>query len=112
MSRGGYRPGAGRPKGAKTLKLDKATGAAASGAGRDPLEYLLGVVGDDSADPDLRVRCAVAALPYTSPKAGANSKAKRRLDAETAEIGTEWDALLNDIPEKYRPRRVRPFGSD
>jgi hypothetical protein len=112
MSRGGYRAGAGRPKGAKTLKLDKAIGAAAGGAGCDPLEYLLGVVGDGSADPELRIRCAVAALPYTSPKADANSKAKRRIEAEKAEIDSGWDALLNDIPEKYRPRRVRPFGSD
>ena len=113
MTRGGYRPGAGRPKGAKTLKLDQAGGAAAEGISRDPLQYLLGVVGDESADPELRIRCAVAALPYTSPKAEAGGKrAKMQRDAATAERGTEWDALLNDIPARYQPRRVKPFGSD
>lgn len=107
MSRGGYRPGAGRPKGSRTLK-----GGTVNAEGGTPLEFLLGVVEDEAADVELRVRCAVAALPYCHPKAEAGGKrARQRLDAETAEVGTEWDALLNDLPEKYRHRRVRPFDS-
>lgn len=107
MSRGGYRPGAGRPKGSKTLK-----GTTMAAEGASPLAFLLGVVEDEAADVELRVRCAVAALPYCHPKAEAGGKrARAQLAAETAEIGTEWDELLS-LPEKYRPRRVRPFGSE
>lgn len=66
-TRGGYRPGAGRPKGARTKKTQeqiefvKATGAT-------PLEYLLSVMRDEQREPELRIDAAKAAAPYVHPK--------------------------------------------
>ena len=80
MPRGGYRPGAGRPKGSKTAsKLAKVIGsdpgaaeveALARKAGLSPLEYMLAVMRDETEDPDRRLRMAIAAAPFVHPKAG------------------------------------------
>lgn len=62
MPRGGARPGAGRPKGAK----NKATllREAAVKFGIVPLDYLLSVMVDESQPDELRLAAAKAALPY------------------------------------------------
>lgn len=71
MARGGYRPGAGRPKGAKTIKdlpLAKVT------VGMSPLEYMLSVMNDSEADSSRRDRMAQAAAPFVHARAGEGTK--------------------------------------
>ena len=86
MPRGGYRPAAGRPKGAKSPKLTtpiidpmninlgkcaRSTELAeAKARGRMPLEYLLAVMNDCTADEYRRDRMTIAAAPYVHARAG------------------------------------------
>lgn len=104
MARGGYRAGAGRPKGSKTkfprnntlvlpqhLERRSAPGT--------PLEYLLEIMQDSAADVARRDRAAIAALPYTHPRisdARLGQKALAQGAAVAAEEGTEWERLLRN----------------
>ena len=72
MSRGGKRPGAGRPKGA-VAKMSAAAIAQAKSTGELPHEFLLRVVRGECIDdlvPTLeqRISAAVSAAPYFAPK--------------------------------------------
>jgi hypothetical protein len=65
--RGGKRFGAGRPRGAP----NKATAewrAAIAASGLTPLEHMLSVMRDESADPHERMEAAKSAAPYIHPK--------------------------------------------
>lgn len=64
---GGKRPGAGRPKGAKTLITEEAIRNA--GAGETPLEYMLRVMRDTAVGEDRRDKMAIGAAPYMHAKA-------------------------------------------
>jgi hypothetical protein len=67
MARGGSRPGAGRPPGARDkLALDAAEAAEAEGI--MPREFLLGLVRDVTQPLDIRMEAAKAAAPYYHPK--------------------------------------------
>jgi len=95
--RGGYRAGAGRPRGSKTVKMPAPTSTEAGSM--TPLEYLSRVLNDPSADEARRDRAAIALLPYTVPKpASIGAKAAREAEAMDAERGTSWDDLLNPAP--------------
>lgn len=107
MPRGGARPGAGRPR--KPVPVEQvATGKPAAPpavrvkAGQmTPLEYMLGVINDASADESRRDRMAQAAAPYVHPKAEAQAqgkKAQREAEARVAERGTDWESLLTAAP--------------
>lgn len=99
MAKGGYRPNAGRPKGAKnkaTIGLprdirnttDIATAAHKSGL--SPLDYMLSVMRDDTIDGNRRDRMAVAAAPFVHSKAEAadgGKKAQKQASAEKAANG-------------------------
>ena len=97
MARGGYRPGAGRPRKdrSETTKkieavakaLPEAEKAPESGASEDisPLDYLLSVVRDEAATKADRFRAAVAAAPYVHAKPEAVAKGKKEQKAEEAE---------------------------
>ena len=63
MLRGGYRPCAGRPKGA-TMRLDVEVRRAAHKIGCAPLEYMLAVMNDPTVDPNRRDRMALGAIRY------------------------------------------------
>ena len=63
---GGARPGAGRPKGAKTRITEEALKKA--GEGETPLEYMLRVMRDDKENPTRRDEMALAAAPYMHAK--------------------------------------------
>lgn len=72
MSHGGARPGAGRKPGtinrfSKDL-LDKATQS-----GQLPVDYMLGVMRDESLDTRLRIDAAKAAAPYVHQRLSAIS---------------------------------------
>ena len=47
-------------------------------AGKDPLEFLLAVMDDESADPKLRVHAAVVAAQYVHAKKGDSGKKDER----------------------------------
>lgn len=66
-SKGGYRPGAGRKKGAPNIRT-QATQAAVEGSGITPLEYMLQVMRDPSTEPKDKLNAAVAAAPYVHAK--------------------------------------------
>lgn len=92
MTRGGFRAGAGRPRGSRTVKMPTTSTEA---AGMTPRDYLLRVLNDPSADEARRDRAAIALLPYTVPKpAPLGAKAQREADAMDAEAGTVWERLL------------------
>lgn len=100
MARGGYRPGAGRPRNAGDGKTASKVSAAAKAAvvsaddvvavpaGQvSPLEYLLGVVNDLDAEAADRMRAAVAAAPYVHARASdiIAAKGKKEQQQEAAE---------------------------
>lgn len=79
MPAGGYRPGAGRPKGSKSSKTAERL-AAIEASGDTPLGYLLTVMRDDAQDKAVRLDAAKAAAPYVHPKL-ANVEATLRGDS-------------------------------
>lgn len=87
MARGGFRPGAGRPKSAARASVDvpKDIRAAAREARMSPLEYMLAVLNDDSADEQRRDRMAIAAAPYVHARAEAVAGGKKAQRQERAE---------------------------
>lgn len=99
MARGGFRPGAGRPKGSAKAKAPK--GEAESQpqikdcVSRTPLEYMLWVMNNASIDEQRRDRMAIAAAPFVHARAGyAGKKEDEKELAKTAANGTEWAGLL------------------
>jgi phage terminase small subunit len=68
MSRGGYRPGAGRPKGSGKQVREPAFPAdvkrAAKQAGLTPLEYALQIMSDPDVEPERRDRMCFLAMPF------------------------------------------------
>jgi hypothetical protein len=91
MPRGGYRPGAGRPKGSKTAKAEVIAKApadvkkAARKSGMDPLTYMLSVMNDDGADEARRDRMAIAAAPFVHAKAADAAPGKKEQRQQAAE---------------------------
>ena len=92
MARGGYRPGAGRPVGtvkearaakkpaAKQRKEEK-EGVSTPILSKTPLEYMLDIVNDATADEARRDRLAIAAAPFVHARAGEGGKKDERLSA-------------------------------
>lgn len=114
MARGGYRPGAGRPKGAKSSKAKPKTAPQTKSVpkgkskkrsqrkDKSPLEYMLRVMNDPAADPSRRDRMAIAAAPFLHAR-GAEGAIKRspgkKEEAAIAAIGaaenTGWKGLVH-----------------
>ena len=88
MPRGGFRVGAGRPKGSKgkTTKT-KTIPITRDGETITPLEFMLRVLNDPNADKELRAKMAIAAAPYVHPKAGEGKKNDRADRAKKAGAG-------------------------
>jgi hypothetical protein len=70
MSRGGPREGAGRPAGIAN-KASIARQAEVAASGITPLDYLLQIMRDETAERDERRDAAKAAAPYVHPKLAA-----------------------------------------
>lgn len=70
MTRGGKRPGAGRPKGSPN-KATAARQAEIAASGLTPLDYMLGILRDEEADQAQRFEAAKAAAPYVHPRLAA-----------------------------------------
>lgn len=100
MAQGGYRPGAGRPKGSKNKRqhLLKEGVRVAAQYGVAPLDYLLSVMCDTDQPIEVRMFAAKAALPYCTPRMAAVPAAEDN-GALTHE---EWVRLLakqcSDLP--------------
>lgn len=99
MSRGGYRPGAGRPKGSKnrskgpvkTPRMRQVTpGMPGHGNGNlSPLDYMLAVMRNSEVDDARRDRMAVAAAPFVHARkdAGTGKKEEQERQAGVAAQG-------------------------
>lgn len=90
MARGGYRPGAGRPRKeagkAPTMANDEsAHKPRKSFGGKTPLEYMLSVMNDPVAEDARRDRMAMAAAPYIHGKAADAAPGKKEQRQEAAE---------------------------
>lgn len=86
MARGGYRPGAGRPKSA-SVKTEVEARREGEKANMAPLDYMLSVMNDSAADEARRDKMAIAAAPYVHAKAEdakAGKKAERQANADSA----------------------------
>lgn len=70
MPVGGKREGAGRPKGGRNAKLGLDAQKLAS-EGITPLDFLLGLLRDESQDHAVRVDAAKSAAPYIHPRLSA-----------------------------------------
>ena len=71
--KGGYRPGAGRPKGSRNKKRTETISdifAAAMAEDMTPLEYMLRVMNDPKCPIDRRDRMAIAAAPFCHTRKG------------------------------------------
>lgn len=126
MPRGGYRPGAGRPKKGSPPRARPAVVAKAKPepivddpnrdetleeARRLPLAYMLDVMNDPRTDAVRRDRMAIAAAPFMHSKIltarnqaqfdkppAPGKKAQANADAVTAQAGTDWESLLTTGP--------------
>lgn len=88
MPRGGYRPGAGRPKGggkkaaaapvAATPGVPRDIAEEAAAEGLSPLDYMLKVMNDANAEDARRDRMAIAAAPFVHGKPGEGGKKEQR----------------------------------
>jgi len=91
MAKGGYRPGAGRPKGSRTKSKKKADAdipVAAAMENMTPLDYMLKIMRDPNEDQDRRCRMAIAAAPFCHARKGEGSgKEDRAKRARTAGTG-------------------------
>jgi hypothetical protein len=100
MPSGGYRPGAGRPKGGKNApKAGKVVKANIEPKVIDltgqltPLEFMLQIIQNPEADTLRRDRMAIAAAPYCHPRVSDQRVSKKDITeatAKTAGDGTEW----------------------
>ncbi len=82
MARGGYRPGAGRPKGSGKKAAEPDAASVPAGDAQTPLQYMLQVMRDPQADQLRRDRMAIASAPFIhARKAEAGTK---RDDADVA----------------------------
>jgi phage terminase small subunit len=86
--KGGYRPGAGRPKGAKnrpkTLETKAGNQSDIPTENLTPLEYLLRVMRDPHADLERRARAAIACLPFCHVRKGEGGKKDDKADRAKA----------------------------
>jgi hypothetical protein len=92
MARGGYRPGAGRPPGSGKGQNDENAAEPCAAdlepVERTPLEYMLAVMNDTTADAARRDRMAIAAAPFVHgkiPEGGKKEQAKGAARAVAAE---------------------------
>ncbi len=96
MPRGGKRPGAGRPPGAATRRTREIADRAAE-EGVTPLEHMLAVMLDESAEPSRRDDMAKAAAPYIHPRLQAidyKAEVTERRQPTPRDLAPTGDALL------------------
>jgi hypothetical protein len=102
MARGGYRPGAGRPPGTTKGQDDDVSGSIHDDSAGDPcasdlepvertpLEYMLKVMNDTTADATRRDRMAIAAAPFVHGKIPEGGKKDAQRDAAQAAVSGKF----------------------
>jgi hypothetical protein len=108
--RGGYRHGAGRPRGSKSKPAEGGFPANVIAAARKakitPLEYALAVMNDEQADPVRRDRMAAVLMPFIHARVADNRVGKKDTqdaEAKTAGAGTSWgDDLKFEAGQRWR----------
>ena len=91
MPRGGHRPGAGRPKGAKNKKSGIHHTYQRASESDDkllPLDYMLKILRDENVDDDRRDKIAYWLLPYLHPKPGVKTGKKEEREERAKQAGT------------------------
>lgn len=106
MASGGYRAGAGRPRGSTSKKLSKkdvkVIKKSSKLSGMTPLEYMLAVMNSTEADDERRDRMAIAAAPYVHEKAVDKKLGKKEQKLEAAK----------NIKDIYAPRKMPHLAVD
>jgi hypothetical protein len=104
MARGGFRPGAGRPKRKAAATTWTPKSARPSEQFTSALAFAMAVINDPDAPLEAKARLAIAAMPFQHAKieaAPAPSKRERLVEAaRDAAVGTPWEALLEVSPPK------------
>ena len=102
MASGGYRAGAGRPRGSTSKKLSKkdvkVIKKSAKLSGITPLEYMLEVMNSTEADDERRDRMAIAAAPYVHEKAADKKLGKKEQKLESAKKAENVFTAQRKIP--------------
>lgn len=93
MSRGGARPGAGRPAGS-TNKRSEALREALAENGGDPVLFMLEIMRDIKRDISLRMDAAKSVAPYVHPKLQATTVTGADGGPVKVVIGTSDAGLL------------------
>ena len=99
--RGGFRPGAGRPKKGNPPIVEvevEALSAAPLADAVEPLAYMLSVMRDPAASTARRDRMAALAAPYCHARASdaaGGKKAMAQTAADTAGHNTDWGSDLD-----------------
>ena len=89
MNCGGRREGAGRPKGSRN-KASVAREAEIAESGKTPLEFLLDIMRDESADMEMRMSAAKAAAPFVHPRL-ANQTLVADIDVTNSEPMSDFE---------------------
>lgn len=90
MAKGGYRPGAGRPKGSRNktrIETPADIQSAAAYKNMTPLDYMLKVMRDPREDAGRRDRMAIAAAPYCHSRKGEGLGKKQEKDDKAKAAG-------------------------
>jgi hypothetical protein len=98
---GGARAGAGRPKGVPN-RATAAKAAEIAASGLTPLDYMLGILRDESRHDAERFEAAKQAAPYCHPK----------LAATTVDLGAETIDVLAEIIAQRRQRVAEADNGD
>lgn len=103
MARGGYRAGAGRPRGTPNVKLskteEKVIKKSAKLEKKSPLEYMLDVMNSEDVDDDRRDKMAIAAAPYVHQRAADQKLGKKEQKIEAAKNAKNIYATRRDGPK-------------
>jgi hypothetical protein len=95
MARGGFRPGAGRPKspsGKSIQENEDVPEIKRNQSEFKPLDYMLSVMNDDHADDARRDRMAIAAAPYVHPRVESQKLGKKDQQKQAAEkVASKYD---------------------
>ncbi len=103
MARGGYRAGAGRPRGTPSAKLskteEKVIKKSAKLENKSPLDYMLAVMNDATADDDRRDKMAIAAAPYVHQRAADQKLGKKEQKLQDAKNATNIYLVKRGTPK-------------